>query len=138
MVKIKSNTHPEPHNPLPSVSNTTKPRPGLVNVTTSTMMNRLEQSTSYSSKKNTLVIMGSALINSGYEPAFVAGVLANIYAEGTVGKFESSAYTSNPSKEPDYLVHMDNNYGYRKKYSGQSVTDVSLTDLKDLMTKLSS
>ena len=104
--------------------------------TTTTMMNRLKQSSSYSDKKDTLVAMGTVLLDSGYEAAFVAGILGNIVAEGSVGKFESSNYVSNPSAEPQYLKYMDQNYSYRTKYSGKCVTDVSLSELSSLMTTL--
>ena len=100
-------------------------------------MNRLKSSSSFSSKKDTLVTMGTFLLNSGYEPAFVAGVLGNIYAEADIGHFESSAYVTHPEEEPAYLVYMDKNYNYRSKYSGKSVTQVSLSELSNLMTKLS-
>ena len=104
--------------------------------TNSDYMKRLQSSSSFSDKKSTLVAMGNVLLNLGYEPAFVAGVLGNIYAEGKVGYFESSNYKSNPSAEPTYLKYMDQNYSYRTKYSGKVVTDVSLSELKNLMTSL--
>ena len=107
-------------------------------LSTATMMNNLQKSSSYSSKKATLVAMGKVLLDSGYEPAFVAGVLGNIVYEGSVGKFESSNYVSNPSSEPQYLKYMDQNYNYRSKYSGKIITEVSLTELQNLMTKLAS
>ena len=104
--------------------------------TTSEMIKNIEQSSTYSSKKNTLSIIGTLLLNKGYEPAFVAGVLGNIYHEGNIGKFESSAYTSNPDGEPQYLKYMDNLYSYRSKYSSKCVTDVSMKELSKLMEKL--
>lgn len=69
------------------------------------------------SKKDTLVAMAQVLLDDGYAPAFVAGILGNILVEGDCGRFESSAYVSNPDAKPDYLVYLDENYDYREKYS---------------------
>ena len=69
------------------------------------------------SKKDSLVAMAQVLLDDGYAPAFVAGILGNILVEGDCGRFESSAYTSNPDAKPDYLVYLDENYDYREKYS---------------------
>ena len=79
------------------------------------MIRNLEGSTL--SKKDTLVAMAEVLLDDGYAPAFVAGILGNILVEGDCGRFESSAYTSNPDAKPDYLVYLDENYDYREKYS---------------------
>ena len=103
------------------------------------MMKKLKTKSSYSAvKKNTMSIIGTVLLNKGYEPSFVAGVLGNINHEGNVGMFESSAYTSHPESEPQYLKYMDKLYNYRTKYSGKCVTDVSMKDLSKLMDKLKS
>ena len=79
------------------------------------MIRNLEGSTL--SKKDTLVAMAQVLLDDGYAPAFVAGILGNILVEGDCGRFESSAYTSNPDAKPDYLAYLDENYDYREKYS---------------------
>lgn len=79
------------------------------------MIRNLEDSTL--SKKDTLVAMAEVLLDDGFAPAFVAGILGNIMVEGDCGRFESSAYTSNPDAKPDYLVYLDENYDYREKYS---------------------
>ena len=79
------------------------------------MIRKLEASSSYSSKKSTLVIIAKVLFEKGYEASFVAGILGNIYHEGAIGKFESSAYISHPEAEPQYLKYMDQLYNYRSK-----------------------
>lgn len=79
------------------------------------MIRNLEGSTL--SKKDTLVAMAEVLLDDGFAPAFVAGILGNILVEGDCGRFESSAYTSNPDAKPDYLAYLDENYDYREKYS---------------------
>jgi hypothetical protein len=108
-----------------------------INIPTSTMIKKIENSSKYTSaKRKTMSIIGTLLFNKGYEASFVAGILGNIYHEGNIGMFESSAYISNPSAEPQYLKYMDNLYSYRTKYSGKCVTDVSMNELSKLMEKL--
>ena len=87
-------------------------------------------------KKETLAIIGQLLFDNGYETAFVAGILGNINHEANIGYFESSAYISHPENEPDYLKYMDQYYSYRTKYSGKSITQVSLDELDTLLNKL--
>jgi len=75
------------------------------------------------------------LLSNGFDPKFVAGVLGNILAEGTPGKFESSNYSSNPSDEPAYLVYMDENFDYRNTYSGRSIIDIGIDSAVDIANK---
>ena len=75
--------------------------------------------------------MGNLLFDYEYEPSFVAGVLANIYHEGSIGKFESSAYSSN--RKPQYLEYMDTLYNYSTLYSNKLITQVSLYDLSNVL-----
>jgi len=72
------------------------------------------------------------LLNDGYEVEFVAGVLGNIQSEGAIGKFESSAYISNPDAEPPYLKYMDEHFDYRKKFSGKTIRDVGISAALEL------
>lgn len=101
------------------------------------MMQKIKNSSKFSAKKDTLVIIGNLLLET-YEPAFVAGVLGNIIHEGSIGKFESSNYVSHPEAKPQYLKYMDTLYDYRNKYSGRIVTNVSLLELNKLLQKLKS
>ena len=89
------------------------------NLSQAQIVNNLE--TSSLPKKDTLVAMTRVLLEDGFEPAFVAGLLGNIIEEGACGIFESSAYVSRPDLEPDYLVYMDETYDYRNVYSGQYI-----------------
>ena len=100
------------------------------------MIKKLENSSKYSSKRKTLSIIGTLLLDHGYEPAFVAGILGNIYHEGKIGYFESSAYISKPSAEPQYLRYMDNEWSYRTKYSGKCIYDVSMKEVGKMLEKL--
>lgn len=99
------------------------------------MIRNLEDSTL--SKKDTLVAMAEVLLDDGFAPAFVAGILGNIMVEGDCGRFESSAYTSNPDAEPDYLVYMDENYDYREKYSYKLIYEgISLQEVYAMILEL--
>jgi len=95
-------------------------------------------------KKNICVAVARTMLSNGYEPAYVAGLLANIVFEGSVGKFESSSYLGeNLVNKPDYLVYMDTEYNgvdfYRNNYSGKTIMEVDLQDvwniLEDLKTR---
>lgn len=89
------------------------------------------------SKKDTLVAMAQVLLDDGFAPAFVAGILGNILVEGDCGRFESSAYISNPDAEPDYLVYMDENYDYREKYSYKLIYEgISLQEVYNMILEL--
>ena len=99
------------------------------------MIRNLEGSTL--SKKDTLVAMAEVLLDDGFVPAFVAGILGNILVEGDCGRFESSAYISNPDAEPDYLVYMDENYDYREKYSYKLIYEgISLQEVYNMILEL--
>lgn len=99
------------------------------------MIRNLEDSTL--SKKDTLVAMAQVLLDDGYAPAFVAGILGNIMVEGDCGRFESSAYISNPDAEPDYLVYLDENYDYREKYSYKLIYEgISLQEVYNMILEL--
>ena len=101
------------------------------------MMIKLKNSKKYSSTKtNTMTIIGTVLLNNKYEPSFVAGVLANILHEGSIGIFEISNYVTHPEKKPQYLVYMDSLYDYGNKYSGKYIMNVSLKGVYKLLQKL--
>ena len=100
------------------------------------MIEKLIKKGAYKSKEGTIKIIGNLLFDKGYEPAFVAGVLANINHEAPIGKFESSAYDKYPEDKPKYLKYMDEKYQYRKKYSGKIITEVSLRELGSLLDNL--
>ena len=87
-------------------------------------------------KKKTIMGIGNIMLQEGYEPAFVAGMLANIIHEGTAGRFENSNYKTNPSAKPDYLVNMDKEFDYTNKYSDKNLQDISLSELGEMLDKL--
>ena len=103
------------------------------------MIENIQKSSQFKSgKKRTFVVIGKLLLDKGFEPAFVAGILANIYYEGSIGLFESSNYKSHPEKKPQYLKYMDELHNYRQKYSHKLITEVSLKELSKLMELLHS
>ena len=102
------------------------------------MIKKLEESknTNIQKRKKTLVVMAKLLFNFGYESAYVAGILGNINGEGDVGQLESSFYR-NITLKPKYLIFMDEEYDYAKKYSGKHIYDnLSLVEIKNLLYEL--
>jgi hypothetical protein len=105
-------------------------------ITSNNLLDNLRNDTSLELsqvKKDTLVSMGSTLLDAGFEPAFVSGVLGNIFHEAIVGSFESSAYISNPDSEPDYLKYVDEHFNYRSEFSGKNIIDVGIQKTKKLI-----
>jgi len=86
-------------------------------------------------KLEAMCMVGQGLLDAGYPVSFVAGMLANIQAEDSVGIFESSYY---PSYEalPNYLKFMEDNHNYREAYSDGIITEKSLSVLKTLLDEL--
>lgn len=114
---------------------TTPPVPSGNTETIQRYLDNLKNNTSLglsNEKKSAMLAAAEKLLNDGYEVEFVAGVLGNIQNEGTIGKFESSAYISNPSAEPAYLKYMDDNFQYREKFSGKSIRDVGISAALEL------
>jgi len=90
-------------------------------------------------KRSTLERMATVMLSEGYELAFVVGMLANVYYEGAVGKFEGSNYKDdNLKNKPKYLIIMDEKYDYGSKYSGKKITEVNLDELEVLLKQLES
>ena len=61
------------------------------------------------------------LLNNGFEPAFVAGMVSNIVSEGRAGLFENSNYRSNPAAKPDYLRNITSWLNYGPRFSNQYI-----------------
>lgn len=103
-------------------------------VSNSQMVKNLKNSSL--SKKDTLAAMAEVLLNDGFAPAFVAGVLGNILEEGACGIFEYSTYT-NPELKPAYLVYMEENYDYQNTYSGKYIYNgFSLSKVYNMILEL--
>jgi hypothetical protein len=82
-----------------------------------------------------MVEVGRDLLNHGYEPAFAAGMLAQIQAEGDGGMFERSNY-SNPANMPAYLAYMVNEHEYHTEYDNQNITSKNLSVVRALLEHL--
>ncbi len=105
---------------------------------TNNVMDKLKDNTSLGltqSKKNTMIKMGTVLLDAGFELGFVAGVLGNIQYEADTGLFESSAYNSNPSAKPAYLKYVDTHFDYATKFSGKNIKNVGIKATKELIDK---
>lgn len=110
-----------------------------------TILNNLNNCAAIPSNNKTAAFnVAKTMLEYGYAPAFVAGMIANIISEGRTGQFESSNY-GDPSKKPDYLVYMDTSYNgenyYLNTYSGKTITEFNvhsvLAMLEDLKTQSS-
>jgi len=73
------------------------------------------------------------LLDKEYDPKFVVGVLANIQAEGTPGKFESSNYEKKPAEKPTYLIELDKNYNYRQQMSGRTISEIGISETQSYL-----
>lgn len=88
-------------------------------------------------KKDTILNIAPTLHNEGYEPEFIAGILGNIMAEGSPGKFEYSVYIKNPSDEPGYIKYLNEHYPkYRTDFSGKNISEVGIKKTKELLDDL--
>ena len=76
-------------------------------------------------KKSAVVSVVDMLLKEGFEPAYAAGVAANIMAEGNYGFFESSKYVTSPNMRPRYFAYLDG--GEFHKGYGSKATDIYLT-----------
>lgn len=81
-------------------------------------------------------IVAAKLLEAGYEPEFVAGMLGNVLSEGKFGQFESSAYVTNPNNEPQYMKYMDEYYNYEKIYSGRSISEIGIDETQTLFDEV--
>jgi len=100
------------------------------------MIKKLINEPEFKNKENILKTIGEHLFLKKYEPAFVAGILGNIFRDKDIGFFEKSNFDSNPEQKPEYLKIMDEKHEYRNKYSGKRITEVSLRNLGSLLETL--
>ena len=78
-------------------------------------------------KRDAIVGVVDTLMRAGFEPAFAAGVAANVYAEGTYGLFESSKYVTYPEKRPRYFAYLDGGNYYSKQNGSYVLSAVYLS-----------
>ena len=77
------------------------------------MAARIRGNASIGAKRDALANIVELLVNNGFEPAFAAGVAANVKSEGSYGFFESSRYISNPMARPRYFAYLDGGEYYK-------------------------
>lgn len=65
-------------------------------------------------RRSTMTITGQHMLDNGYDPAFVAGMLANIEGEGNFGQFEGAGNQS-------YLQYFINNHDYANRFSWRHI-----------------
>ena len=91
------------------------------------MAARLRASSALGGKRAAIASVVELLVSAGFEPAFAAGVGANVYAEGTYGLFESSKYIKNYQKRPRYFCYLDGGDYYTKVNGEYKLTAVYLS-----------
>ena len=91
--------------------------PGLTNAQ---MVENLRASKTLGGKEKAICNVAKMLMDAGFEPAYAAGVCANIYSEGNYGFFESSKYIANYQKRPSYFCYLDGG-DYYKSVNGKYV-----------------
>ena len=112
--------------PEPTAEPTPEPTPEPT-LTPKKMLARLNASNVLGGKKQAIVGVMELLIKAGFEPAFAAGVGANIYSEGTYGLFESSRYIANYQKRPRYFCYLDGGDYYTNVNGEYKLTAVYLS-----------
>ena len=91
------------------------------------MVANLRASSALGSKRDAIANVVELLIANGFEPAFAAGVGANIYSEGTYGLFESSRYVTNPKARPRYFCYLDGGEYYSTVNGVSTLTAVYMS-----------
>ena len=81
-------------------------------------------------KIDTCVATAKVMLESGFDPKFVAGMLGNICYEGNVGLFEY--YNSSQ----DYMQYMQNHYSYKSNYSGKYIYNVNLNNVYNMLKQI--
>lgn len=88
------------------------------------MASNLRSSGALGGKRDAIANVVKLMVSAGFQPAFAAGVGANIYSEGTYGLFESSRYIANYKKRPRYFCYLDGG----EYYSGGVLTAVYMSE----------
>ena len=102
---------------------------GKVVITSRQMVKNLQKKSGMlGAKKKAIINVIGLLMDYDFEPAFAAGVGANIYYEGTYGMFESSRYLANPKSRPRYFCYLDGGEYYTHQNGGYALTAVYLSE----------
>ena len=71
-------------------------------------------------RREAMVVVGRTLLANGYEPAFAAGMMANVMREGNFGQFEGAGNQA-------YLQYFITNHNYVTRFSRQHLYNVDIT-----------
>ena len=110
-----------------TVSASAAPTVSSTNPTNAQMAANLRNDKSLGSKRVAIASVAELLMNAGFEPAFAAGVCANVYSEGSYGTLESSKYVANYLKRPRYFCYLDGGDYYTLKNGKYVLTAVYLS-----------
>jgi hypothetical protein len=72
-------------------------------------------------RRSTMTITGQHLLDNGYDPAFVAGILANVMGEGNFGQFEGAGTENQLNTQQSYLRYFVDNHSYRNGFSNRHI-----------------
>ena len=78
-------------------------------------------------RRISMVILGHEMLNLGYEPAFTAGMMANIMREGSFGQFEAA--NRNPTNNPAYMEHFVRYHDYFRQFQQRNIINFNLNDI---------
>ncbi len=76
-------------------------------------------------KKRTMATIADAMLDAGFEPAFIAGALGNIALEGSFGLFEGTTSVGHT----DYMKYMNKHYQYYQKYSYKYIYNCNFAEV---------
>ena len=124
---------PDPEAATPSPASDADARRTPPALSNAEMADNIRAAASLGAKAASLGNIAELLMNHGFEPAFAAGVCANIYAEGSYGLFERSGYESSSEhpdleyRRPRYFCYLDGGNYYTRGAGGYVLTDVYLS-----------
>lgn len=108
-----------------------------VNNTVQKMLDNIRNGTAVSaSKKEACLLAAETLLNKGYEPAFVAGLLGNIVAEGDIGLFE--LYNTGQDYHLNLNGYLQEYYNttYNEMFHGKYIYEMDLNKVYEIVTNL--
>ncbi len=101
------------------------------------MLDNIRNGTAVSaSKKEACLLAAETLLNKGYEPAFVAGLLGNIVAEGDIGLFEW--YNTGQDYHLNLNGYLQEYYNttYNEMFHGKYIYEMDLNKVYEIVTNL--
>lgn len=109
------------------------------NNTVQKMLDNIRNGTAISAdKKETCLLAAETLLNEGYEPAFVAGVLGNIVHKSKIGYFEEVWVGASQGYINNFSGYLQENYGvtYENMFAGKYIYDMDFNLVYKIFTEL--